>query len=185
MGFITGAKSRVLQADLGSPAVGATDDVHAAVTDDGTEQTITTGLTDPPTARNVTATSAGTSGDIKAIQVVVTGTDANGDALEETLPVFTVDSATTVVGSKAFKTVTEIVIPAHDGTGATTAVGLGAKLGLGVLLARDSIVAVHLGGTRESTRPTVGSSSTVIEDNLITLNSAVDGSAVLVDYYLS
>ncbi len=185
MSIIEGARSRVEQADLGSPAVGAVDDVLAATNSTGSALVVTAGLTDPPTPRNVTATSAGTAGDIKAIQVTVTGTDEAGDALVEILPIFTVNSATTVVGSKAFNTVTQVDIPTHDGNGATTSVGLGAKLGLGVLLTRDSIIAAHFGGTRESTRPTIGSSATAIEDNLVTLNTTLDGSAVLVDYYVS
>ena len=184
MATIAGARSRVLKADLGSPALGATTDVHAAVTDDGTEQTITTGFTNPPTPRNVTATSGGTAGDIKAIQVTVTGTGADDEALTEVLPVFTVNSATTVVGAKAFKTVTQVVIPAHDGTGATTAFGLGSKLGLGVTLGRDTVINGYLTGVLESTRPTVAFNATDVESNTVDLNSALDGSAVVVDYYL-
>ena len=183
MSKITGARTRVLEALLGSPALGAVADVHAAVTDDGSEQTITTGITNPPTPRNVTATSGGTAGDIKAIQVTVNGTDEDNKVISEVLPVFTVNSATTVVGSKAFKTVTSWVIPAHDGTGATTSLGLGSKLGLGVKLSRDAIVAAFLTGVREATRPTVAFSSANMDGNTVDLNSALDGSAVIIDHY--
>ena len=183
--IIAGARSRVLQRVLGSPALGATTDVHAAVIDDGSEQTITTAITDPPTPRNITATSGGTAGDIKAIQVTINGTNEDNEVISEVLPVFTENSATTVVGSKAFKTVTSIVIPAHDGTGATTAIGLGAKLGLGFKVNQDSVVNAHLAGVRESTRPTVAVSGSAMESNTITLNSALDGSEVLVDHYLN
>lgn len=174
---------RIRTASLGSPALGTTTAVHAAVTDTGVPQTITTAITNPPTPRNVTATSGGTAADIKAIQVVVNGTDAEGKTIQETLPVFTENSATTVVGSKAFATVTSIVIPAHDGTGATTAIGLGAKLGLGARLSRNTVIAAFLGGVKEGTDPTVAASASAIESNTVTLNSALDGSAVLVDYY--
>ena len=185
MSTIAGARSRVLKTILGSPALGAVADVLAAVTDDGTEQTITAGITDPPTPRNVTASSGGTAGDIKAIQVTVHGTNEDDAVINEVLPVFTVDSATTVVGSKAFKTVTSVVIPAHDGTGATTSVGLGAKLGMGVKLSRDAIVAAFLNGVFETTRPTIAFSSTVIESNTADLDSALDGNEVIIDYYLT
>lgn len=180
---ISGSSSRVLRASLGSPALGTTTAVHAAVTDNGAEQTITTGITNPDVPRNVTATAGGTAGDIKAIQVVVTGTDANGAVLTETLPAFTVNTAGTVTGSKAFATVTSVVIPAHDATGATTAIGTGAKVGLGVKLATDTVIGAHLAGTRESTRPTVAVSSSVLASNTVTLSSALAGTAVLVDYY--
>lgn len=179
----TGTGRRIRSQSLGSPALGTTTAVKTAVTDDGTEQTITSGITNPPTPRNITATSGGTAGDIKAIQVVVNGTNADGKAISETLPVFTENSATTVVGSKAFATVTSVVIPAHDGTGATTAIGLGAKLGLGVCLSRNTVVAAFLNGAKEGTAPTVAVSSTAVESNTVQLNSALDGSAVIVDFY--
>jgi len=178
-----GTRSRVMSDALGSPPLGTTTAVHAAVTDNGSQQVVTTAITSPVVPRNVTATSGGTATDIKAVQVVVAGTNIYDEPITETLPVFTVDSATTVVGSKAFKTVTSITIPAHDGTGATTAVGLGAKLALPVKLDRDTIVNAYLAGVREATRPTVTFSSTAVESNTVTLSSALAGTAVLIDYY--
>lgn len=183
MPTISGAGQRVLSKSLGNPALGTTTAVHAAVTDNGAQQVITTGLTQPPTPRNITATAGGTAGDIKAIQVTIAGTNEYGQTITETLPAFTVDTAGTVVGSKAFKTITSITIPAHDGTGATTAIGLGAKLGLGAMLARDTLLAGFLGGVREATRPTVATDSDEVEKNTVTLNSALNASAVVIDYY--
>jgi hypothetical protein len=183
VGKIEGSGTRVVRALLGSPAVGSTTAVHAAVTDDGTEQTISTAITDPDVPRNITATAGGTAADIAAIQVTVNGTDGDGVAITEDLPAFTENTAGTVVGSLAFASVTSIVIPAHDGTGATTAIGTGAKLGLPVPLAYDTVVAAHFGGVRESTRPTVTTSSSATSGNTIALNSTLDGSAVAVDYY--
>lgn len=183
MGSDVAKRSRVLTRNLGSPAVGTTTKVHAAVTDDGTEQTITAAITDPDVPRVISATSGGTAADIKAIQVTINGTNEWDVAITEVLPVFTVNSATTVTGSLAFKTVTSIVIPAHDGTGATTAIGDGAKLGLGVTHARDTVIQAYLDGALEGTRPTVVADDDEVEKNLITLNSALDGSVVLVDYY--
>lgn len=183
MTTITGARQRVASKSLGSPALGTTTAVHAAVTDDGTTQTITTAITSPDVPRNVTATAGGTAGDIKAIQVTVTGTDAEGATITETLPAFTVNTTGTVTGSKAFATVTSISIPAHDGTGATTAIGLGAKVGLGERLSLDTVIAAHLGGAREGTRPTVAVSASTLASNTVTLNSALNGTEVVVDYY--
>lgn len=104
--------------------------VHAAVTDNGGPQTITTGITNPPAPANVTATAGGTSADIKAIQVVVTGTDTTGAPQTETLPAFTENTPGTVCGVKIFASVTQVVIPAHDDTGATTSISYGAGTGL-------------------------------------------------------
>lgn len=180
--IIEGAQRRANSRSLGSPALGAATAVHAAVTDNGAPQVITTGITNPPTPRNVTATAGGTAGDIGAIQVIIAGTNAEGVAITETLPAFTVDTAGIVVGNKAFATVTSITIPAHDGTGATTAIGTGAKLGLGERLSRNTVRAAYLGGVLEGTAPTVAVSSSALESNTVQLNSALNGTAVLVDY---
>lgn len=182
--IIEGAVQRNQTHALGSPAVGATNAVHAAtaVLGSGGPQVVSTGITNPDVPRNLTATSGGTAGDIKAVQVTVTGTNYNGDVITEALPVFTVDSATTVVGSKAFRTVTSYSVPAMDGTGATVAIGTGAKLGLPDKLAVDQVTNAHLAGVREATRPTVVVSSSAVESNTATLNSTLNGTAVNVDY---
>lgn len=178
-----GTGQRIKTLSLGSPAVASTTGVHAAVTDTGEQVVVTTAITNPAVPRTITATSGGTAGDIGAIQVIIAGTNAEGVAITETLPVFTANSATTVVGAKAFATVTSITIPAHDGTGATTAVGFSDVLGLGVRLSRNTVIAAYLGGTKEGTAPTVAVSSTAIESNTIDLNSALNSGAVLVDVY--
>lgn len=188
MGIIQGGTiipggRRVRSCALGAPAVGSTTAVHAAVTDTGSQQVITTGITNPAVPRNITATAGGTAGDIKAIQVTVAGTDIEGNPITETLPAFTVDTPGTVIGSKAFATVTSITIPAHDGTGATTAIGTGAKLGLPVRLSRNTVLAAFLNGAREGTAPTVAFSGAAVDSNTVQLSSALNGSAVIVDLY--
>lgn len=180
--IIEGSRTGVFSAPLGSPAVGATTAIKTAVTDTGSQQVITTGITQPDVPRNVTATAGGTSGDVKAIQVIVAGTNAEGVAITETLPAFTVNTTGTVTGSKAFKTITSITIPAHDGTGATTAIGTGAKIGIGHRLSRNSVVNAYLNGAKEGTLPTVAVSASAIESNTVTLNSTLDGTAVVVDF---
>lgn len=167
-----------------APAASATG-IHAAVTDNGSDQTITTGITNPAAPRNVTATAGGTAGDIKAVQVIVNGLDAAGAVISETLPAFTVNTAGIVTGDKAFASITSIVIPAHDGTGATTAIGYGSKLGLPVKLAENTVLNAYLGGAKEGTAPTVAVSSTVLASNTVTLNSALDvAKAVDIDFLL-
>jgi len=140
---------------------------------------ISTELTDPPCARNATATAGGTAGDIKAIRVTVYG-KRNGASIEEQLPVFTVNTPGTVVGSLAFDEITLVDIPAHDGLGATTAIGFGDKLGLPYELAHNTLLTAHtfLNNVVEATEPTVAVSATLLEGNTIDLNSALDGHAV-------
>ena len=163
-------------------ALGVVTAVHAVIEDNGTEQTITTGLTNPDVTRVITASAAGTSADIKAIQVVVNGTNDNDEVITETLPVFTVNTAGSVTGSKAFKTVTSVVVPAHDETGATTKIGVGAVLGIPYKLDHNTVLNTYLDGVLEGTDATVTTSKTAIESNTIDLNSDLDGSQV--DVYL-
>jgi len=155
-----------------------TDGVHAAVTDNGGEQEITTEITDPAVPRNITATAGGTGGDIKAIQVVIDGTNFLDAAIQETLPAFTGDTPGTVEGSKAFKTVTKATIPAHDGTGATTAIGWGDILGLPYKRSIMSCIDAFLDESKEGTPPTLTVDSSNIEGNTIELDSALDESKV-------
>jgi hypothetical protein len=153
--------------------------VHAAVTDTGSQVVVTTGITNPPYPRNITATAGGTAGDIKAIQVIVAGTNYLDAAITETLPAFTVDTAGIVAGAKAFKTVTSITIPAHDGNGATTAIGFGDILGLPFLLQDgNSVLYATLAGAKEATPPTVVADVDEIEKNTCDLSSALNGTAV-------
>ncbi|PYS48282.1 MAG: hypothetical protein DMF68_13635 [Acidobacteria bacterium] len=167
---------------LGSPAASSATAIHAAVADNGAQQTISTGITNPDVPRNVTATTTGTGANVTAVQVVVNGTDAEGKAISETLPAFTAGANGTVVGSKAFATITSIVIPAN-GTGVSTAIGTGSKLGLGTRLKRDTINQAYLNGVREATRPTVAVDAVNLSGNTVQLNSALNGSPVVVDYF--
>lgn len=159
-------------------------DVLAAFTDKGvaTDHTAVAAIANPVEPRNATATAGGTAGDIKAIQVIVNGTNVNDAAITETLPAFTVDTAGTVVGNKAFKTIVSIEVPPHDGNGATTAVGTGAKLGLGMKLGFNTVLNAYLAGVKEGTAPTVAASASAVESNTISLNSALDGTDVVVDF---
>jgi hypothetical protein len=158
--------------------------VHAAVTDTGVQQVVTTGITNPPAPRNITATAGGTAADIKAIAVTIAGTNEAGEAITEVLPVFTEDTAGIVTGAKAFATVTSITIPAHDGTGATTAIGFGDKLGLPDYLSDAADVGyASFGGVKETTAPTVVADADELEKNTVDLNTALNGTAVDVVYF--
>lgn len=156
--------------------------IHAAVTSTASPSVVITEITNPSTPRNITATAGGTVTDIKAIAVIIEGTNFNDEVITETLPVFTVDTAGSVAGSKAFKTVTKVTIPAHDGVLATTSIGFGEILGLPAKLDHNTVLKTYLGNVVETTAPTVTVSSTVLENNTIDLNSALNGSVV--DVYL-
>ena len=161
-------------------AAASTTGVPAAAACAVTAQTVTTSLTNPPCARNITATTSGTAADVAAVQVIITGTDINGDALTETLPAFTVNTNETQAGSKAFASVTSYYVPAMDGTGCSVSIGFGDKLGLRNKLSRKTLVykGTFLADTVESTEPTLAISSSVLASNTLDLNSALDGTAV-------
>lgn len=74
--------------------------------------------------RPLTFTTAGTTPADAPANVVITGTDQNGAAISETLAL--AQSAAAVTSVKAYKTITSLVYPAADGTGATVAIGIGA-----------------------------------------------------------
>jgi hypothetical protein len=166
---------------LGSPALGTATAVHAAVTDTGAPQVITTAITNPDATRCVTATPGGTTANVTAVSCTVKGTDIGGAPLTEVLPPFTAGAATAVTGLKAFATITEIDQPAI-GTGVTVSYGLSAKLGLPrYLFRKEQVLRAYLNHVVETTAPTVLISSTDISQNVITLNSALNGNPVSVD----
>lgn len=163
--------------------VASTTGIHATITCSATlTTTVTTAITNPSVPRNVTATAGGTAGDIKAVQVTITGTNYTDEVITEVLPVFTVDTAGSVTGSKAFKTITSIAIPALDGAGATVTIGFGEKLGLPYKLAHNTVIKTFLDNVLEVTAPTVTVSATAIEINTIDLDSALNSK--MVDAYL-
>ena len=144
---------------------------------------LTEGLTSPAIARNITATAGGTAGDIAAIAVIVEGTDLNGDPITETLPAFSADTPATKKGSLAFKTVTKVTIPAHDGTGATTAIGWDDALGLPYRLPFGTLLVSARDGSRETSNlPTLATDPDELAANTITYNGALNGESL--DAYL-
>lgn len=109
-----------------------------AVDDDGilqatatktSEQTITELDGQPPCARILTVKSTGTAGDIAAKAIVIYGTDINDQPISESITP-TADTAINAVTTRAFKTVSKIVIGKMDGAGANIKVGWGDKYGL-------------------------------------------------------
>lgn len=84
--------------------------IHAAITLGAEAVDVATGITNPAVPRNVTV-----KGNVSGVidDVVVTGTDYAGDAIEETI---TLNGTSVVAGAKAFKTITSINVPAQTHT---------------------------------------------------------------------
>lgn len=79
-------------------------------------------------ARNLTVTTAGATPADAPATATITGTAADGSTQTEVINVG--QTATTVVGAKAFASVVSIALSAGDGTGATLTFGTGNVLGL-------------------------------------------------------
>lgn len=87
------------------------DAVHSAVNLDASEQpAITSGIVSPAVPRNILA-----KGNLSGVagNVVITGTNYSGETITETIPL---NGASAVEGNKAFKTVTNISLPAQTHT---------------------------------------------------------------------
>lgn len=140
-----------------------------------TEQNITEGLTNPPCVRSLTVTAGGTAGDIKAGSVRVHGTNYADEPIYEDFA-FTADTGATVSGTKAFKTVTKVTIPAQDGTGCTFTVGTGSKLGLPFKFASKPLFIATLGGSADA--GTIATDDDELEKNGYTPNASLAGTAV-------
>lgn len=144
------------------------------------EETVTTFLNDGilPIPRNVIITTGGTTGDVAACNVTVTGTDGNGAVISETFA-FTANQNGATTGSVAFKTVTSIVFPQQDGTDAEFKVGFGAKLGLHKCFgAKPAILKAAVDDTAEGTLPTLAVDADEVSKNTITFNTTLDSTHV-------
>lgn len=173
-------KGQALLLNMGSPALGSTITVHAGVADTGSSQTISTAITNPDVPRCLVFTPSGTTANVTAVSMIVTGTDVNGNVLTETLPAFTAGAATAVTSVNAFATVTSYIQPAC-GTSVTITPTCSPKLGLNIPASLTGRVDAWLGGTLEATKPTVvPNTNGLISGNLISLNSALNGSLVQV-----
>ena len=146
-----------------------------AMTDEA--QDITADISNHAVPRNlrVKGNAAGIAGD-----VVIAGTNIADEAISET---FALDGDNAVEGSKAFKTIDQVTLPAetHAGTD-TVSVGVGNKLGLPYKLEHNTVLKAYRNNALEGSAPTVATSAADIESNSVLLNSALNGTAV--DVYL-
>jgi len=155
-------------------AVAADDDgILADTATKTTAQTVTTFAAQPACARNITVKSGGTAGDLKASKIIVYGRNmADMDITEEVA--VTLDTAVDFTGSKAFKTITRVEIPAQDGTGATIRVGWGVKFGLPFVLAAAPLVWAQENGALAAA-PTLAVDEDELEKNVVSFNTAPNG----------
>lgn len=153
--------------------------------------TITSGITNPDVPRALSITTGGTTANIAAGNVVITGTNVEGKVISESFAM--ADNLNgSVNGTKAFKTVTRIVFPAADGTDATISVGYQNVIGLNHRLApgKSSIVVLSATSTANNaalTQQAAVSGSTIdaeeVENNTVTPATAPNGTTYLIVLY--
>ncbi len=163
-----------------NPAAASATAVLAATNLTSGTQTITSGITNPDFPRNLSITGGAA---LMAGNVVITGTNIRGATITETIAL---SGTSTVVGNKAFATVTSIQLPAlTNDTNDTVSVGIGVKLGLERELVADLVLGTSVNGTWEATRPTVAKSTSAIESNTISTNTAPNGSKPIIAAYVT
>ncbi|MHB1654133.1 MAG: hypothetical protein ACYCVD_16905 [Desulfitobacteriaceae bacterium] len=159
-----------------SPVAISNTAVLAATTLTAQVQTIIAGITNPDVVRNVVAKGAIAT---STGNVVVTGTDYAGNSISET---FLLSGTTVVSGSKAFATVTQIILPVSSGAGDSVSVGVGSKLGLPFTLTKNTVRVAYNNNVLESTNPTVTVDAVNLCNNTVTLASTLAGNGI--DIYL-
>lgn len=160
-------------------AAGAATVKTAVTLADGTTTTVlAAALTaQPPTPRvlSITGNAATAVGD-----VVITGKDSAGATLTETI---VSTGAATVLGTKAFASITSIVFPARGAGGDTISVGTSDKFGIPYLLPyAGAVIQIVNNGTATTVAATSSFSTTVLADNFIDPTAAL--AAAQVDVYM-
>lgn len=165
-----------------NPAVAGTTDVvnsHAGLTS-AVAVNITSFVAQPDVTRSFQLVIGGTAADVEICTITITGTDFHGQAITETFAT-SLNTAETLQGSKAFKTISNILIPATcelTPFGATYSVGYGEKLGLKRCLDQAGhVVMSTVSGAFESTRATIAKDAANIEGNTADFNGTMDGAA--------
>lgn len=105
--------------------------------------------------------------------VVVNGTNIRDEVITETL---TLNGTTPVAGTKAFKTITSIVLPTVNDT--TVDVGWNDAMGLDRCISGNEVILATVDGVYETTRPTVTFDADEVEKNTIDFNTANNASKV-------
>ncbi len=175
----TAAKRYIFNGGTAPIAASTTNILAATTCANGSTTTLTTFLAQPDFARNIQVTVALGGGNPLAGDVVITGTDINGQALTETIAVTT---AATYQSTKAFKTISSIVIPARAQASDTVAVGVGAKFGLPEIFFGDTILRSAVSGASDTY--TLTANSTEVAKNLFAPNLAPNASRTYRLYYL-
>ena len=146
--------------------------------------TVSSFLAQPDVCRVITVTPGGTTADVGAGDITITGTNAFGETITDTITL-TANQSTLGAGTKAFCAVTSIAFPAEDSPyGATFDVGVSDKLGLDRCMDGDAVLLTMFAGAYEGTRPTVTYDADEVEKNTVDINGTLDGAKDIDLYFL-
>lgn len=150
-----------------SPDAAAVAAIANVTPTDASARVIVSGFTNPDVPRAITMKAPTSYSGV----VDVTGTNMAGSVITEA---FTLSGTGTVTGSKAFKTITHVEVPANE----QIQVGTSDKLGLPYCSAYTTLLSTFFDGTIEGTAPTVARDVDELEKNTIDLNSALNNKQV-------
>ena len=172
-----------------NPAVAGTADILSAGAGNtsAAAATATTFVAQPDVPRNILITPGGSTGDVAACTVTVSGKNILGGSITETFA-FSANASTATTGAKAFKTITSVSFPAACEDApyeATWDIGWGEKLGLSRCVdnAGDLIRSLKDGAT-EATQPTVTADVDEVEKNVADVNGTMDATADWIFYFI-
>lgn len=140
----------------------------------------------PDFARNLVMTTAGTSNDLNACVVTVSGVNINSHSISETFS-FSLHTLAAVTGNKAFKSISSVSFPAScegGSFGVTWSLGTGVKMGLKRCMtnAGDVIKDLLDGGT--ATVGTYTNSASAVESNTNIFNTTPNASHNYDSYFI-
>lgn len=168
--------------DFGTPIAATTNTIKTTYVGPSSTAavTLTSFTAQPDVPRNLTITPTGTTADVAACTITVTGTNYLNATITETF-VFAENASSATTGAKAFKTVTSVAFPANcEDTpfSATWIIGVGEKIGLKRCMAYAGDWAWSMiDGVYETTRATIVADSNEVEKNTADFNGTMDASA--------
>jgi len=162
-GYDFEGKFRIHSQEWTAPDAAAVATIHAAVTLASlVTTTVTTSITNPDFARVLSITGTKAGGSLTG-NVVITGQDIRGNVISNTIAL---NDNATVVGTKAFKTVTSIMFPARVTAGDTVSVGISDLLGLECIPDKAVAIKGYNNGALEGTLPTIVAGATIGESTI-------------------
>ena len=147
----------------------------AAATSSSVTTDVTTFDAQPDFPRAISVDPGGTTADVPAGDVTVTGTNIRDELISDAIT-FAANATAAKATVKAFKTVTSVLFPIQDGASATYDIGVTDALGLDRAMSGNEVILATADGVYETTRPTVVFNATEVEGNMVTLNTALDTS---------